>query len=85
MSHSPPGAVRWRLGSWRARATSRPSAPSIEKLESTDPSSDGMTTAVPRKDLAMRLSAETLHDRTVISADGKAIGSIAELFISISD
>jgi len=33
----------------------------------------------------MRLSAETLHDRTVISADGKAIGSVTELFISISD
>jgi sporulation protein YlmC with PRC-barrel domain len=33
----------------------------------------------------MRLSAESLHDRTVISADGKVIGSIAELFISISD
>lgn len=33
----------------------------------------------------MRLSDETLHDRTVISADGKAIGSISELFISTSD
>lgn len=33
----------------------------------------------------MRLSDETLHDRTVISADGKAIGSITELFISTSD
>ncbi|HSD90171.1 MAG TPA: PRC-barrel domain-containing protein [Kofleriaceae bacterium] len=33
----------------------------------------------------MRISDETLHDRTVISADGKAIGSISELFISTSD
>jgi sporulation protein YlmC with PRC-barrel domain len=33
----------------------------------------------------MRLSDETLHDRTVISADGKAIGSISELFISTGD
>jgi sporulation protein YlmC with PRC-barrel domain len=33
----------------------------------------------------MRLSDETLHNRTVISADGKAIGSISELFISTSD
>jgi sporulation protein YlmC with PRC-barrel domain len=33
----------------------------------------------------MRLSDETLHHRTVISADGKAIGSISELFISTSD
>ena len=33
----------------------------------------------------MRLSDATLHDRTVISADGKAIGAISELFISTSD
>jgi sporulation protein YlmC with PRC-barrel domain len=33
----------------------------------------------------MRLSDATLHDRTVISADGKAIGSITELFISSTD
>lgn len=33
----------------------------------------------------MRLSAETLHDRTVISADGKAIGLVTEVFISTSD
>lgn len=33
----------------------------------------------------MRLSDETLHNRTVISADGKAIGSISELFISTPD
>lgn len=33
----------------------------------------------------MRLSDETLHERTVISADGMAIGSITELFISTSD
>ena len=33
----------------------------------------------------MRLSDQTLHDRTVISADGKAIGSITELFVSTSD
>jgi sporulation protein YlmC with PRC-barrel domain len=33
----------------------------------------------------MRLSDETLHGRTVISADGRAIGSITELFINTSD
>lgn len=33
----------------------------------------------------MRLSDKTLHDRTVISADGKAIGAITEVFISTSD
>ena len=33
----------------------------------------------------MRLSDESLRGRTVISADGKAIGSIAELFISSTD
>jgi sporulation protein YlmC with PRC-barrel domain len=32
----------------------------------------------------MRLSDETLRGKTVISADGKAIGSVAELFISTS-
>ncbi len=33
----------------------------------------------------MRLSDKTLHDRTVISADGKAIGSITEIYIDTSD
>lgn len=33
----------------------------------------------------MRLSDETLRGRTVISADGNVIGSIAKLFISSSD
>jgi sporulation protein YlmC with PRC-barrel domain len=33
----------------------------------------------------MRLSDESLRGRTVISADGNAIGSLAELFISSSD
>ena len=33
----------------------------------------------------MRSSDKTLHGRTVISADGKVIGSISELFISTSD
>lgn len=33
----------------------------------------------------MRLSDDTLHGRTVISADGKAIGSLTELFLSTSD
>ena len=33
----------------------------------------------------MRLSDNTLHGRTVISAEGKAIGSLTELFISTSD
>jgi sporulation protein YlmC with PRC-barrel domain len=33
----------------------------------------------------MRLSDESLRGKTVISADGKAIGSIAELFISSTD
>jgi sporulation protein YlmC with PRC-barrel domain len=37
------------------------------------------------KELAVRLSDESLHERTVISADGKAIGSVTELFISTSD
>lgn len=32
----------------------------------------------------MRLSDESLRGRTVISADGNAIGSVAELFISSS-
>ena len=33
----------------------------------------------------MRLSDESLRGRTVICADGKAIGAIAELFISSAD
>jgi sporulation protein YlmC with PRC-barrel domain len=33
----------------------------------------------------MRLSDESLRGRTVICADGKAIGAIAELFISSTD
>ena len=33
----------------------------------------------------MRLSDERLRGRTVISADGNAIGSLAELFISSTD
>lgn len=33
----------------------------------------------------MRLSDESLRGRTVISADGNAIGSVAELFINSSD
>jgi len=33
----------------------------------------------------MRLSDESLRGRTVISADGNAIGSLAELFINSSD
>ena len=33
----------------------------------------------------MRLSDATLHERTVISADGKVVGSITELFISTPD
>ena len=33
----------------------------------------------------MRLSDERLRGRTVISADGNAIGSLVELFISSSD
>ena len=33
----------------------------------------------------MRSSDKTLHGKTVISADGKVIGSISELFISTSD
>ncbi len=33
----------------------------------------------------MRLSDKTLHGRTVISADGTAIGSLTELFISSLD
>ncbi|HEU4732495.1 MAG TPA: hypothetical protein VFT22_31585 [Kofleriaceae bacterium] len=33
----------------------------------------------------MRLSDKSLHGRTVISADGNAIGSLVELFISSSD
>lgn len=33
----------------------------------------------------MRLSNESLRGQTVISADGKAIGSVVELFISSSD
>jgi len=45
----------------------------------------GMTTAVPRTEEAMRLSDKTLHGRTAISADGKVIGSISELFVSTSE
>ena len=44
-----------------------------------------MTTVVRKEVMCMRLSDATLHDRTVISADGKAIGSITELFISSTD
>lgn len=33
----------------------------------------------------MRLSDRTLHGRTVISADGKVLGSISELFVSTSE
>jgi len=33
----------------------------------------------------MRLSDKTLHGRTAISADGKVIGSISELFVSTSE
>jgi sporulation protein YlmC with PRC-barrel domain len=33
----------------------------------------------------MRLSDENLRGRTVISADGMAVGSIAELFINATD
>lgn len=33
----------------------------------------------------MRLSDESLHHLTVISADGKAIGSITKLFINAND
>ena len=33
----------------------------------------------------MRLSDKTLHGRSVIGADGKLIGSVAELFISTSE
>ena len=33
----------------------------------------------------MRLSDKTLDGRTVISADGKVIGSVSELFITSSD
>lgn len=33
----------------------------------------------------MRLSDKSLHGRTVISADGKVVGSLSELFISTSE
>ena len=45
----------------------------------------GMTTAVPPTEEAMRLSNKTLHGRAVVSADGKVIGTVSELFISTSD
>ena len=45
----------------------------------------GLTTAGPRTEKTMRLSDKTLQGRTVISADGKAIGSISEIFISSSE
>jgi sporulation protein YlmC with PRC-barrel domain len=45
----------------------------------------GMTTAVPRTEETMRLSDKTLLGRTAISADGKVIGSISELFVSTSE
>ena len=45
----------------------------------------GMTMAGPRTEKTMRLSDKTLQGRAVISADGKVIGSISELFISTSD
>src|ERR1041385_7988339 len=38
--------------------------------------------ALQKKERPMRLSDESLRGRTVICADGKAIGAIAELFIS---
>jgi sporulation protein YlmC with PRC-barrel domain len=37
------------------------------------------------KEELVRLSDESLRGRTVISADGNAIGSLVELFISSSD
>jgi sporulation protein YlmC with PRC-barrel domain len=42
-------------------------------------------TAVLRLEETMRLSDKTLHGRTVISADGKVLGSMSEVFISTSD
>lgn len=41
--------------------------------------------AARTKEEQMRLSDESLRGRTVISADGNAIGSLVELFISSSD
>jgi sporulation protein YlmC with PRC-barrel domain len=43
---------------------------------------DGTTTVAQTKEGSMRLSDETLRGRTVIGADGMAIGSVAELFVS---
>jgi sporulation protein YlmC with PRC-barrel domain len=37
------------------------------------------------KEDPVRLSDDSLRGRTVISADGSAIGSVVELFISIAD
>ena len=37
------------------------------------------------KEDLMRLSDESLRGRTVISADGNAIGSLVELFLSSTD
>jgi sporulation protein YlmC with PRC-barrel domain len=47
--------------------------------------SDGTTMVARTQEDPMRLSDESLRGRTVISADGNAIGTLVELFISSAD
>jgi sporulation protein YlmC with PRC-barrel domain len=46
---------------------------------------DGTTMVEQTKEELVRLSDESLRGRTVIGADGNAIGSLVELFISSTD
>jgi sporulation protein YlmC with PRC-barrel domain len=60
-------------------------ASSIARHEKERHDTVGMTTvALPREE-AMRLSDKTLHGRPVVSADGKVIGTVSELFVSTAD
>jgi sporulation protein YlmC with PRC-barrel domain len=76
-------AERGQLGSWRTRAASRLAESSIEmRATIIGRWSDGTTMVTRTKEDLVRLSDESLRGRTVISADGKAIGSLVALFIS---
>jgi sporulation protein YlmC with PRC-barrel domain len=80
------GAVRGLQRRGRGLGASYLVVSSIEmRAIAKHPLTGGMTTAAPRRERAMRLSDKTLHGRTVISADGKAIGSLTELFVSSAD
>jgi sporulation protein YlmC with PRC-barrel domain len=84
-SHCLPGAVRGSLASSGGLAASWLVELSIEKPANGWQETAGTMTAVPRTGETMRLSDKTLRGKTVISADGKVIGSISELFISAAE